>query len=51
MKKSPAPVARKSSVLIFKNIFNFVCVVLAPELCHEVIEIEVQEFELPGKTE
>ncbi len=50
-KKSPTSVARRSSVLILKNICNFLCVVLAPELWHEVIEIEVQEFELPGKTE
>ncbi len=32
MKKSPASVVRKSSVLILKNIFNFVCVVLASKL-------------------
>jgi hypothetical protein len=32
LKKSPASVARKSSVLILKNICNLLCVVLAPEL-------------------
>jgi hypothetical protein len=32
MKKSPEAVARESSAVIFKNIFPFVCVVLAPEL-------------------
>jgi hypothetical protein len=51
LNKSPVSVARKSSVLILKNICNLLCVVLAPKLWHEVIEIEVKEFELPGKTE
>ncbi len=32
LKKSPASVARKSSVLILKNICDLLCVVLAPEL-------------------
>jgi hypothetical protein len=32
LKKSPASIGRKSSVLILKNICNLLCVVLAPEL-------------------
>jgi polyphosphate kinase len=32
LKKSPASVEGKSSVLILKNICNLLCIVLAPEL-------------------
>jgi hypothetical protein len=35
----------------FKKYFNFVCVVSVPEFWQKVIEMSVQEFELPGITE